>query len=265
MTAEITLTPKIQTVEAAAAEIKDFARNPPQTPGEAVYRFANMVGVSGSVSAALNMVVPFAGPAITMLSDLFLGLGSGPSMGEITLKAIGELSRQLSDVARILDERISAKVTEQAQRTIDVVLSGVDEIAREQSAVSVFRELNRMSVQEALRAEREQIYNTYLQQLNQLREQKLLEITTALEAARAKVQAQYDAAMARALQIIGQVLPLLEATLSDYLRQQQADGITARSVQERQDNATGGGSSTGLILAGLAVGGIALYATRKKN
>jgi len=264
VTADIVLTPKIQTAEAAVSEISEFARNPPATPEAAVLRFANLMGVSGAVSGALDLIAPFAGPAVNLLSDLFFGLGSGPSLGEITLEAIGELSRQLSDVARILDERISAKVTEQAQRTIDVVLSGVDEIAREQSAVIVFRELNKMSVQEALRAEREQLYNQYLQELNALRESKLSEIRGALEAARAQVYEQYQAAMARALAIIGQLTPALEAALQSYLAQsRQADGFSVRSIEAPAQEEPQQSGVLFLLLAAATAG--VFYATRKKN
>ena len=127
------ITPKIQTVDQAAKFTADFVNNPPQTPLEVVRVAASAFDASGVVGQGLALAFPLVGSVLPALTGIFsLFGGSGPSIGEITLTAIAQVSEQIQKGFQAVTDTLS-KVTElQAQRTIDTVLSGVTELAREQ-------------------------------------------------------------------------------------------------------------------------------------
>lgn len=261
----VTVDPKVKNAEQAADTMRDFVKNPPQDPAQAVLRFAEILNPSASVGAAIKDFFPAASIAVSLLSDLFGGIGA-PSIGQLTLKAISDLSAQLSKGLATLEKNITREVFEQSQRTIDVVLSGVDEVARQQSATIVFTELGARAIADTVRLESAAMYESAQAQLVELRRNKLDQIQSDLESARAALMDQYQAALKKALAMVDALAPMILAALESVTQQaeqpQTEPGISARSLPSSGDDA----ANVPLMVLGL--GGLAalalLYNSKKR-
>jgi len=211
---ELTITPKIQTVDQAAKFTADFVNNPPQTPLDVVRVAASAFGASGVVGQGLAFAFPLVGSVLPALTGIFsLFGGSGPSIGEITLTAIAQVSEQIQKGFQAVTDTLS-KVTElQAQRTIDTVLSGVTELAREQSAVEVYKTFSASAILDQVEAQKAEIFAEYTETLNAQRAAWVADIQKALSEAQAKTAAQYEIVQAQIAAIAGGVFREINTAL----------------------------------------------------
>lgn len=211
---ELTITPKIQTVDQAAKFTADFVNNPPQTPLDVVRVAASAFDVSGVVGQALAFAFPLVGSVMPALTGIFsLFGGSGPSIGEITLTAIAQVSEQIQKGFQAVTDTLS-KVTElQAQRTIDTVLSGATELAREQSAVEVYKTFSASAILDQVEAQKAEIFAEYTETLNAQRAAWVADIQKALSEAQAKTAAQYEIVQAQIAAIAGGVFREINTAL----------------------------------------------------
>jgi len=263
MAVQVTVNPKIKNAEQAAETMRDFVKNPPQDPAQAVLRFAEIINPSASVGSAIRDFFPAASIAVSLLSDLFGGF-SAPSIGQLTLKAISDLSSQLSKGLATLEKNITREVFEQSQRTIDVVLSGVDEIARQQSATIVFTELSARAIADTVRVETASMYEGAQAKLVELRQLKLNQLQEELESARASMLSQYQAALNKALGMVEALAPLILAALDSVTVPEPSaqPGMSARALPSERTDAEN------LPLMALGLGGLAALAlllNRKKS
>ena len=233
---ELIITPKIQTVDQAAKFTSDFVNNPPQTPLDVVRVAASAFDASGVVGQGLALAFPLVGSVLPALTGIFsLFGGSGPSIGEITLTAIAQVSEQIQKGLRAVTDTLS-KVTElQAQRTIDTVLSGVTELAREQSAVEVYKTFSASAILDQVEAQKAEIFANYTETLNAQRAAWVADIQKALSEAQAKTAAQYEIVQAQIAAIAGGVF----REINTALQKAADDGRELLELQRQIDEING--------------------------
>lgn len=233
---ELIITPKIQTVDQAAKFTADFVSNPPQTPLDVVRVAASAFDASGVVGQGLALAFPLVGSVLPALTGIFsLFGGSGPSIGEITLTAIAQVSEQIQKGLQAVTDTLS-KVTElQAQRTIDTVLSGVTELAREQSAVEVYKTFSASAILDQVEAQKAEIFAEYTETLNAQRAAWVSDIQKALSEAQAKTAAQYDIVQAQIAAIAGGVF----REINTALQKAADDGRELLELQRKIDEING--------------------------
>ena len=236
METELEIKPKITTINEAAKFTNDFVRNPPQTPLEVVRVAASAFDADGVVSQGLGFAFPLVGSVLPALTGIFsLFGGSGPSIGEITLTAIAQVSEQIQKGFQAVTETLS-KVTEiQAQRTIDTVLSGVTELAREQSAVEVYKTFSAYAILDQVETQKAAIFAEYTETLNAQRAAWVSDIEKALTEARAKTDAQYMLVQSQLAGIAGGVFQ----QINDKLQKAAADGAELLELQRQIDEING--------------------------
>jgi len=229
---ELIITPKIQTVDQAAKFTADFVNNPPQTPLDVVRVAASAFDASGVVGQGLALAFPLVGSVLPALTGIFsLFGGSGPSIGEITLTAIAQVSEQIQKGLQAVTDTLS-KVTElQAQRTIDTVLSGVTELAREQSAVEVYKTFSASAILDQVEAQKAEIFANYTETLNAQRAAWVADIQKALSEAQAKTSAQYEIVQTQIAAIAGGVF----REINTALQKAADDGRELLEIQRKID------------------------------
>lgn len=233
---ELIITPKIQTVDQAAKFTADFVNNPPQTPLDVVRVAASAFDASGVVGQGLALAFPLVGSVLPALTGIFsLFGGSGPSIGEITLTAIAQVSEQIQKGLQAVTDTLS-KVTElQAQRTIDTVLSGVTELAREQSAVEVYKTFSASAILDQVETQKAEIFAEYTETLNAQRAAWVADIQKALSEAQAKTAAQYEIVQAQIAAIAGGVF----REINTALQKAADDGRELLELQRKIDEING--------------------------
>ena len=160
---------------------------------------------------------------------------SGPSIGQITLEAIGQVSQQISAGFQAVTETINKVAEFQATRTIGTVLSGVTELAKEQSAVNVYKHFTADSILTNLEAEKALVFQEYTKSVNAERAAWVADIQAALEKAQAQTDAQYKLIQTQLAGIAGGVFE----DLSQALNAAAAEGAEILELQ-RQINEING-------------------------
>jgi len=233
---ELEIKPKITTVNEAAQFTSDFVRNPPQTPLEVVRVAASAFDADGVVSQGLGFAFPLVGAVLPALTGIFsLFGGSGPSIGEITLTAIAQVSEQIQKGFEDVKETLSKVAEIQATRTIDTVLSGVTELAREQSAVEVYKTFTASAILDQVETQKAAIFAEYTETLNAQRAAWVSDIEKALTEARAKTDAQYMLVQSQLAGIAGGVFQ----QINDKLQKAAADGAELLELQRQIDEING--------------------------
>ena len=236
METELEIKPKITTVNEAAKFTNDFVRNPPQTPLEVVRVAASAFDADGVVSQGLGFAFPLVGSVLPALTGIFsLFGGSGPSIGEITLTAIAQVSEQIQKGFEDVKETLSKVAEIQATRTIDTVLSGVTELAREQSAVEVYKTFSASAILDQVETQKAAIFAEYTETLNAQRAAWVSDIEKALTEARAKTDAQYMLVQSQLAGIAGGVFQ----QINDKLQKAAADGAELLELQRQIDEING--------------------------
>ncbi len=208
------VTPKIQSINDGAKFAKDFLTNPPSDPVQAIKVMGSAINVGGAISAGLTAVFPFTGPILPVLGGIFdLFGGGGPSIGEVTLNAIAQVSQQIEVGFKAVTETIEQTAKEQASRTIDTVLSGVDDLSRQQSAVSVFQNFAAQGILADQENQKNQIFADYMADINTARQQYADEVTAAIQKAQAESNAQYKLMQTQIYGMVGDVLGPINAQL----------------------------------------------------
>lgn len=228
MTLALTVDPKIKTAEDGQKFMVDFVRNPPKSPIEAVKLFANVTGIGGTVTAAIATAFPLVGSVLPLLSGIFSMFGGGgPSIGEVTLTAIQNLGTQINAVAERLENVLTAEIQSSAQKTIDVVLAGQNEIARQQSAVSVFVSTIQADILDAVAVEKNTAYAEFLAATNEAQAQAMDDLKKMLADAQAAVNKVYDSQLAEILNTMYSLIaPFLDA-LNGFLSDQNQSAAPA--------------------------------------
>jgi Skp family chaperone for outer membrane proteins len=234
---QATLTPKINSINDAAKFTGDLVRNPPSNAWEMLQVANSAFDLSGVVSLGIGAAFPLAAPVLPMLKGIFdlFGGASGPSIGEITLGAIASVSQQISQGFAALENTIQKLTEQQATRSIDTILSGVNDIAKEQSAVNVFKNIFANEILEKLEADKAEVFAEYTETLNAQRAAWVSDIEKALTEARAKTDAQYKLVQSQLAGIAGGVFQ----QINDKLQKAAADGAELLELQRQIDEING--------------------------
>mgnify|MGYP003391250985 FL=1 len=189
--------------------------------------------VSGVVAGGVVAAFPFAAPLLPLMSGIFSMFGgiSGPSIGQITLEAIGQVSQQISAGFQAVTETINKVAEFQATRTIDTVLSGVTELAKEQSAINVYKHFTADNILTNLEAEKALVFEEYTKSVNTERAAWVADIQAALQKAQAQTDAQYKLIQTQLAGIAGGVFE----DLSQALNAAAAEGAEILEIQRQID------------------------------
>lgn len=230
---QATLTPKILTINDASRFAGDVIKNPPQNAWEMLQVANSAFDVSGTVALGIAAAFPVALPVLPLIKgvfDLFSGV-SGPSIGQVTLEAVQAVSQQIAQGFAAIEDTIE-KVSEfQATRTIDTVLSGVNEIAREASAVNVYQAFTANDILNKLEVEKAAVFAEYTEQLNATRAAWVADVSEALKLAQEKTNAQYKIVQEQLASIAGGLF----GELSDKLKKAADDAQELLEIQRQID------------------------------
>jgi hypothetical protein len=270
MTADVTTDPKVKTIEDAQVEIVNFSKNPPQTPFEMAKYMANLTGIGATVTTAISSIFPLAGSILPILSGIFDAFSSGPSLGQVMLDAINGLSKQISAMADDLKKAFDLKIDLSTQKTIDVVLTGISDSAKEQSAVDVFNSYNQSADLLKLNVDKNDSYIAYLNDLKAARENTYSQINDMIESSRKDFDDQYQVLLnqinAMISEVLGPILDAFDLYLSDLKAKELASELPApvvRSVPIAQDQPKTKESTNPLVFLGIAA--LILILTKKKK
>ncbi len=270
----VVVTSKITTPEQARAAMLDTIKNPPRSPVEMVSWLGKNLDVSGALSSTgLGSVVasafPLVGGAFSLLSGIFDAFSSGPSIGQITLDAIQGVSMQIDALGKELTATIERVSEKQTIKTTDLVLSGVDDVARQMSAAAQIADMIKSNHAQEFEKQRLAVYSEYLADELNLRKSEMDKLKTMLQTAQAKIQADYENALAQ-LSLIGiDLLPMLFDAMSQPQGRAVSDkattasptlpGATQEKIASEKDN--------GLIFVAIAagVGGLFFLMRSKKR
>lgn len=232
METDLQIKPKITTLDEAAKFTNDFTRNPPETPLDVVRVAASAFDADGVVSQGLGFAFPLAGSVLPALASVFsLFGGSSPSIGQITLTAIAQVSQQLQKGFQDVKETLSKVAEIQATRTIDTVLSGATELAREQSAVDVYKTFTASAILDQVESQKAAIFAEYTETLNAQRDAWVADVSEALKLAQEKTNAQYKIVQEQLASIAGGLF----GELSDKLKKAADDAQELLEIQRQID------------------------------
>lgn len=267
MAVELTVTasPKITDLKTASREISAFIKSPPQNPVQAVQWMAKTFGLDGAISNVASLV-PGLNMALPILSTVFDFFSSGPTFETVALDALKNLSTQMAAQFESLKNTLSSKIDESTTKTIETVLAGVDEIAKQQSAVAVFSTAAQQEILQKATAEKVEIYERFTTDLEELKQQTISGMTADINTLLDQVEAAYQKYLIDIVNMIGAYLPELLAKLNVLIDQSEqpaapaSRALSAASPEQRADSGFD-------VLPWLAVaaGGVAIYALAKKS
>lgn len=267
MAVELTVTasPKITDLKTASSEISAFIKSPPQNPVQAVQWMAKTFGLDGAISNVASLV-PGLNMALPILSTVFDFFSSGPTFETVALDALKNLSTQMAAQFESLKNALSSKIDESTTKTIETVLAGVDEIAKQQSAVAVFSTAAQQEILQKAIAEKQEIYERFTANLEELKQQTIEAMTSDIDNLTAQVEAAYQKYLIDIVNMIGAYLPDLLAKLNGLIAQseQPAAAPVSRSVAVATP-AQASGEFNALPWLAVAAGGVAFYALSKKR
>lgn len=222
ISAEVTFDPKIKNADDAKKWMTNFITHPPETPLEAVKMFADVSGVGGTITAGLTAAVPALGMVLPILSGILdLFGGGGPSIGQITLEAIGQLGKQINAVAEKLQKALTFEIEKSAQKVIDVVLQGQTEIAREQSAALAMTSAIEASILDEAAAQKNEIYAQFLAETEAAQTEAMQNLQAMLAKAQETVNQYYDTELAQIVTMLAELVGPFLAELEKYITAQK--------------------------------------------
>lgn len=248
---EVTANPKIKDLQSGAMELKSFIQNPPKTPYDAMKFFISTGGLGVAVKGLSGIPGIGALSSILSLVDVFSG---GPSIGELTLDAIGQVSEQIAAGVKQLTQEIQTQTEAARTATIDAVLSGVDEVAREQSAVGVIQALTASTILTDEAAAFSDIRAASIASLEETRGAILDELKSKADAIAKEIDGLYNEYVLQIAQILAELAPYLleafNATLNQLTapalvpdavavpRSVNAEGVTAPKAEQTEQSLT---------------------------
>lgn len=212
----ITATPKFTDISFAQQFGKDLLTNPPKTPVAMLGVMGKALDFSGTLSKGLSAVFPFAAPILPILGgifDLFSGPPPGPTFEELTLESIGKVSQQIAEGFETVLTQTQEIAEAQATRTINAVVSGVQQIAGQQSAAEILENVNELEILNNLENKKLAIYKENQNILASARQEFVDTVGNAMRAAKQKSDLEYSMIQAQVAQIAGSVFTDIQKTI----------------------------------------------------
>ena len=172
----ITATTSIKTEQQAQSVMLDALKNPPKSPVQAFQWLTKHVNFSSTFGKSISGLIPGVGQLIGPLTEIFSAFSSAPSLGELVLDGLKQLSTQITELKNELTSVIEKTAEIQTTRTVDFVLQGVDEIQHEVSAVQIMQSLSDESSLREIAAEKSKIYTEYLAEYSAMQSAAYAEI-----------------------------------------------------------------------------------------
>lgn len=250
------------TLKDLSRNIDETLSNPPQSPIEAARWMGGIIdqmvsfsdGGAGSVSSALSSIIPGVGailPAISGIVGLFSG-ASMPSFEEVTLKALGQLSSQISAGFADLKATFKADLEAHSRLVIDTVLQGIDTAQLEVSAVNVFRALNEIDIIDDLITAQKQDFDMIMQDLEDDASAVLEDLDEQAQAMRDALEAEYKQYSEMSFTMLS---PFFACVAKKIEHEENDSGL---SFQARSTESTAGGGNSVLVIGGAAAAVAAL-------
>ena len=265
----VEVTTKIKTQEQARAAMLDTIKNPPSTPIGVVSWLGKNLDVSGALgSTGLGSVIatafPLVGGALSMLSGVLDMFSTGPSIGQVTLDAIKGISSQIEALGKELTDTIQKVGEAQSLKTTEMVLSGVDDVARQMSATSQIIDMIKSNQIQEFEKLRESTYAEFLASQVEYRTATLANLQAMISDAQAKIENAY-AEIIKQLAVFGfDLLPMLYDALKPANEPPTPRAITSPTLPATPAENIASKSDNGLIWLMLA-GGVGAFFIISKN
>lgn len=193
----ITATTSIKTEQQAQSVMVDALKNPPKNPVQAFQWLTKHVNFSSTFGKSISNLIPGVGQLIGPLTEIFSAFSSAPSLGELVLDGLKQLSTQIADLKNELTTTIERTAELQTARTVDFVLQGVDEIQREVSAVQVMQSMTEETLLQEVAEQKAQIYTEYLAQYSAMQSAAYAEISDIINKCETELNALYESLVLR--------------------------------------------------------------------
>lgn len=211
------ITTNITDEKKAIAVLGEVVKNPPKDPLDVLKFAAKHFSVSGSVTDAIAKYFPSISgliPIAGQIFEMFSGL-SGPSIGQLTLDAIQQVSEQLA--AGIQDLKNTMRF--ESERVIDLVSQATAQVSQEESATRIINSIYEASVLAENDLKKEQIFEEFQSTISQARQQFMDDAKKAIADSQDRVNksyAQMQALLAsQALQIMTDIYNQLNVGQSE--------------------------------------------------
>lgn len=158
----VNITSNVKTNEEAQKVVIDYAKNPPKTPEQAFQWLAKTVNITAVFGDTVSKFIPGAGTIVGALTDIFDVFSSPPSLGQVVLNGLAQLSTQISNIKSEILSAIEKTAELQTKKTIKYTLEGVEEIQKEVSAIQIMQSVINESILSDVSIEKSNLYANYL-------------------------------------------------------------------------------------------------------
>lgn len=193
----IEVSTNINTIPEAQTALVSMLKKPPQNAGEAFKWMVSHFNISGDLAKSVSGLIPGFGSIVGSLTDIFSAFSSAPSLGEVVLDGLRQLSSQITELKSELTKTIEKTAEIQTQKTVDYVLQGVDEIQQEVSAVQIMQSMTNEALIQQLAIEKNQAYTEYLAEYEKIQSAAYRELSDIINQVQADLETLYNAIVLR--------------------------------------------------------------------
>lgn len=257
----IEVSTNINTIPEAQTALVSMLKKPPQNAGEAFKWMVSHFNISGDLAKSVSGLIPGFGSIVGSLTDIFSAFSSAPSLGEVVLDGLRQLSSQITELKSELTKTIEKTAEIQTQKTVDYVLQGVDEIQQEVSAVQIMQSISDEASLQELAMQKNDIYTQYLADYSALQQAAYSEISDIINKCEQELNGLYAQIVAR-FGVIGiDFFKYLQALTQKIDESAQASTRSAPAVASPVNENTEKTGFNPLLLAPLL---LLLFAKKKK-
>jgi len=236
----ISVSTNIKTESQAQAAMVDTLKNPPKTPVQAFQWLTKNVNLSAAFGKTIAGIFPGVGSVIGSLSDIFGAFSSAPSLGEIVLDGLSQLSTQITDLKNELTKTIEKTAEIQTQKTVDYVLQGVDEIQQQVSALQIMQSMTNESALQQVAIEKYQAYTGYLAEYEKMQSAAYSELNSIINQVQLELEKMYNDIILRfgqmGFDLFGFIKKLTEAPQTESAAPVQRSEPTPQTQEKTAKN-----------------------------
>jgi len=235
----IVVSTSIKTEPQAQAAMLDTLKNPPKSPVQAFQWLTKNVNMSAAFGKTIGGLIPGVGSVLGSLTDIFSAFSSAPSLGEIVLDGLSQLSTQITELKSELTKTIEKTAEIQTQKTVDYVLQGVDEIQQEVSALQIMQSMTNEAAIQQMAIEKNQAYAEYLAEYEKIQSAAYRELSDIINQVQADLETLYNAIILRfgelGFDLFGFIKKLTEAPQAESAAPVQRSVPTAQAQPKTEE------------------------------